>query len=131
MTALTASFIIRGLVTSTVFCCTRSCGTNLITSMWSQPAHRQRNIHSLRRDSVLMCKCRNFLHDRRNRDIQSLRRYSQLAHRLLANSCCSPAFLSACLFCSWTDVLARFAGAIGIKLFRTVQTGFRDLSLPS
>ena len=66
---------------STVRCCTRSClslfeGTNLITSMWSQPAQRQRIIHSLRRDSVLMCKCRNFLHDRRNRDIQSLRRDS-------------------------------------------------------
>ena len=48
------SFINRGLVTSTVCYCTRSCGTNLITSMWSQPAQRQRNIHSLRRDSVLM-----------------------------------------------------------------------------
>ena len=54
VTALTASFINRGLVTSTVCCCTRSCGTNLITSMWSQPAQRQRNIHSQRRDSVLM-----------------------------------------------------------------------------
>ena len=35
VTALTASFIIRSLVTSTVCCCTGSCGTNLITSMWS------------------------------------------------------------------------------------------------